>query len=293
MKKIVISGGTGFIGTYLTKRFKEKGYFVRIISRSQNSIPWDEQEIAKVLEDSELIINLAGKTINCRYTDQNKKEIVDSRVNSTLMIGNAIKACKVPPKLWINASATGIYSSTNPILATEGSTSLGTDFLAEVVKIWEQTFFDFKLSNTRQIALRTSVVLGKNGGALKPLALLTRLRLGGMQGSGNQKMSWIHMEDYFRILLFALENNSLKGIINATSPEPISNKLFMSTLRKTLHIRFGLNAPEIAIRLGSKLIGIEPELILNNSYVEPKRLIDTGFSFTFPKLSLALDELLY
>lgn len=293
MKKIVIAGGTGFIGNYLTKRFAEKGYFVKIIARSPGCVPWNVPEMIKVLDGAELVVNLAGKSINCRYTEANKKEIVDSRVNSTRMIGMTIQMCKNPPKLWINASATGIYNSNGIGPATEYNFTVGNDFLAEVVEVWEQTFFEFKNSQTRQIALRTSVVLGRNGGALKPLALLTRLGLGGMQGDGKQMISWIHIEDYFRILIFVLENDSLSGIINATSPEPLSNKLFMSTIRKILHVRYGLNAPAFAIKFVSKLIGVESTLILNSSNVVPLRIQDAGFSFTFPKLSLALDELLY
>jgi uncharacterized protein (TIGR01777 family) len=293
MKKIVIAGGTGFIGAYISQRFREKGYFVKIISRGENYVPWIEKKMVNVLEEAELVINLAGKTINCRYTEQNKKAIIDSRVTSTSMIGKAISLCEIPPKLWINASATGIYNSAILKPANEDEKILGDNFLADVVRSWEQALFNFKFPKTRQIALRTSVVLGKNGGALKPLSLLTKLRLGGMQGDGKQMMSWIHIEDYFRILLYAMENESFTGIVNATSPEPISNKLFMSTMRKILHIRHGLNAPEFAIRLSAKFIGIEPELILNSSWVEPKRLIDAGFIFTFPKLSLALDDLFY
>ena len=158
--------------------------------------------------------------------------------------------------------------------------------------IWEKTFFDFQLSDTRQVALRTSVVMGKNGGALTPLVWLTRFGLGGRQANGNQMFSWIHIEDYFRVLLFVLENETLTGVINCTSPEPLSNRLFMRTLRRIMHVRIGLNAPEFAIKIGAKLIGTEPELILNSSYVIPKRLVDAGFKFSFPKLSLALDELL-
>jgi uncharacterized protein (TIGR01777 family) len=292
MKKVVIAGGTGFIGTYLSQRFLEKGYFEKIVSRNSELVSWNENDLKRVLEGAELVINLAGKNINCRHTDSNRKAIIDSRINTTRMIGNAIQACENPPKLWINASAVGIYKPSVHRGMTEDETETGTDFPAQVVTAWEKTFFDFKLTKTRQIALRTSVVLGKNGGALTPLIWLTRFGLGGMQGKGNQVFSWIHIEDYFRVLLFAIENTNLSGVINCTSPEPLPNRLFMRTLRRIMHIRIGLNAPELAIKLGAKLIGTEPELILNSSYIVPKRLVDAGFKFSFPQLSLALDELL-
>ena len=292
MKKVVIAGGTGFIGTYLSQRFLEKGFFVKIVSRTSELTSWNDSDLKKVLEGAEMIINLSGRNINCRHTVTNCKEIIDSRINTTNMIGEAIMSCENPPKLWINASATGIYRSSIHHPMTEMETEIGTDFLAKVVSVWEKTFFDFKLPITRQIALRTSVVLGKNGGALSPLVWLTRFRLGGMQGDGNQLFSWIHIEDYFRVLLFVLENESIAGVINCTSPEPLSNRLLMRTLRRIMHVRIGLNAPEFAIKVAAKFIGTEPELILNSSYVLPKRLVDAGFKFSFPKLSLALDELL-
>jgi uncharacterized protein (TIGR01777 family) len=292
MKKVVIAGGTGFIGKYIAQRFLEKGYFVKIVSREPDQTSWNENDLKKVLEGAELIINLAGKNINCRHTEANRKAIIDSRISTTQMIGLAIKACKNPPKLWINASANGIYLPSVNHAMSESETTFGTNFLAEVVSAWEKSFFDFQLIETRQIALRTSVVLGKNGGALTPLIWLTRFGLGGHQANGNQQFSWIHIEDYFRVLIFALENETLVGVINCTSPEPLPNRLFMRTLRCIMHVRIGLNSPEFAIKLAAKIIGTEPELILNSSCVVPKRLIDAGFKFSFPKLSLALDELL-
>jgi uncharacterized protein len=292
MRKIVIAGGTGFIGTYLSNRFLESGYDVYIVSRSKNHIPWIEKELTDTFEGAELVINLAGKSINCPHNDKNRKAIINSRIFTTKMIGNAIANCKIPPKLWINASATGVYKPSFQQANTEDETELGTDFLAEVVTKWEKTFFNFHLPNTRQIALRTSVVLGKNGGALKPLLRLGRCGLGGKQGSGNQIFSWIHVEDYFQILLFVLKNNSIEGVLNCTAPEPVSNKEFMRNLREVLHISFGVPAPKFAIEIGAKLIGVEPGLILNSSFVIPKRLANSGFKFTFPYINAALKDLL-
>ena len=292
MKKVVIAGGTGFIGTYMARRFEESGYEVLIVSRSPEHISWNPIELIQALEGAELLVNLAGRSINCRYTEENRKAILESRINTTLWLGNALLACVNPPKLWINASATGIYKSTTDRALTEDEAEYGNDFLAEVVCNWEKTFFAFKLADTRQVALRTSVVLGRNGGALLPLVLLTRLGLGGMQGDGTQIFSWIHVEDYFQIVLYVLENQSLHDVINCTSPNPVSNQKFMQVVRNMLGFPFGIPAPKLIIRISSKLIGIEPELILNSVNVLPKRLLEAGYEFRYPKVEKALKDLL-
>jgi len=292
MKKVVIAGGTGFIGSYLAKRFEESGYKVLIVSRNPEHVSWKPVDLIESIDGAELVMNLAGKSINCRHTESNKKAILDSRVNTTSWIGNAILACKSPPKLWINGSATGIYKASADQPMTEEETDSGNDFLSEVVKQWEKAFFGFNLKGTRKIALRTSVVLGKEGGALKPLVLLSRLWLGGKQGDGNQKVSWIHLEDYFQILLFLIERTNIQGVLNCSSPNPVDNKNFMHAIRISLRIPVGIAAPGFAVSLGAMLVGIEPQLILNSSYVIPKRLLDFGFKFHFPDIQLALDDLL-
>lgn len=292
MKKVVIAGGTGFIGSYLLKRFQESGYTVLIVSRLPGHVSWKPIELEEAFNGADMVLNLAGKSINCQHNDENKKAIIESRINTTLWIGNAVLASANPPKLWINASATGIYKPSFNHAMTEDEKELGTDFLAKVIKKWEKAFFGFQIPETRQIALRTSVVLGRNGGALKPLILLGRFGLGGKQGDGKQMFSWIHVEDYFRILLFLLENNSIQGVLNCTSPESVSNAEFMDSIRKILRMPIGIPAPEFAIKLGAKLIGTEPELILNSSFVVPKRLMEAGFQFTFPSSDKALEDLL-
>lgn len=292
MKKIVIAGGTGFIGSYLSKRFWEKSYRVLVVSRNPEHVSWDLNDLIPALNGAEMVINLAGKSINCRHNEVNKKAILESRINATLSIGNAIGACKNPPKLWINASAAGIYRPSVDLAMKEDEPELGTDFLAEVVTQWENTFFQFQLPETRQVALRTSVVLGSDGGALMPLVWLSRFGLGGKQGDGNQMFSWIHVEDYYRILLFLYENDTLNGIVNCTSPAPVSNADFMLSLRQKLHVPVGIPAPKFAVELGAKLIGTEPELILNSSFVLPNRLMHAGFTFLFPDVGMALQNLL-
>jgi len=292
MKKVVIAGGTGFIGRYLVNRFEEAGYRVLIISRHPEHVSWKPIDLTEAFEDAELIINLAGTSINCRHTVENKKAILNSRLNTTIWIGNAILACVNPPKLWMNSSACGIYRASVDQAMTENETELGSDFLADVVKQWEHVFFAFHLSKTRRAVLRTSVVLGKKGGALLPLSRLSRIGLGGKLAQGTQMFSWIHIEDYYQIIQFINENKNIKGILNCTSPGPLANKDFMSAIRKTLRIPFGIAAPAFAIELVAKLIGTEPELILNSSYVIPERLIESGYKFAYPDIDKALRDLL-
>lgn len=292
MKKVVIAGGTGFIGNYIAKRFKEDGYHVLIVSRAPGHVSWNPLELEKAIDNSELVINLSGKSVNCKHNPENRKVLLNSRIEPTIWIGNAVQACVNPPKVWINASATGIYKPSEVHPSAENETDLGTHFLAQLVHEWEKTFFGFQLPNTRQIALRTSVVLGKNGGALKPLVSLSKFGLGGKQASGKQKISWIHIEDYYRILLFLVEYPTLSGVINATSPYPISNKSFMHAIRQTLHVPIGIPAPKFAIQLGAKLIDTEPSLLLDSSYIVPQRLLGAGFHFTYSKLKKALSNLL-
>lgn len=292
MKKIVIAGGTGFIGTYLTMCFEELGFEVLIVSRKVGTVSWSLVDLIPALEDAELVINLAGKSINCRHTDKNKKEIIDSRISSTQLIGTAIAACVHPPKLWINASATGIYKPSLLHLSSETDTASATDFLAEVVTKWEAALFDFKLPHTRQIAFRTSVVLGSTGGALPTISRLASFGLGGRQADGHQLFSWIHLDDYFRIIQFAIRNLELSGVVNCTSPHPISNTQLMREIRHAVNVRFGLPAPKFAINLAAKILGTEPELILGSSNVIPKRLNDAGYVFKFPTIQQALANLL-
>ena len=291
MKKIVLAGGTGFIGSYLSKRFQQSGYQVVIISRKKEHLTWKHTDLVKAVNNADILINLAGKSINCRQTKKNRQLLIESRIDTTTWLGNAVKSCQNPPKLWINASAAGIYKSSLKIPMTEERFDYDTGFIAELVSQWENVFFGLDLPDMRRIALRTSVVLGKNAGALKPLSQLTKLGLGGKQGKGNQMFSWIHLEDFFRIILFLIENESLEGIFNCTAPEPVTNEKLMYDLRETLHMSMGINAPEFMVYLGAKIIGTEPSLLLNSSYLVPKRLTDNGFKFCYPDLHKALFEI--
>lgn len=288
---IVIAGGTGFIGTYLKKRFEDQGDVVKIVSRNINHIPWTHKSLVAELEGIDLLINLAGRSINCRHTVENKEQILQSRLKSTQLLGEAVLACKNPPKLWINASASAIYKPSETVVSTEKTTDLATDFLGTVVAQWEKVFFGFKNTKTRQIALRTSVVLGRSEGAFPPLYNLSRFGMGGPVGNGRQIFSWIHLEDYFRIIMFAVENLNISGVINCTSPNPLSNAALMKVMRKNAGMPFGMPAPVFAVKIGAMLIGTESDLLLNSSNLYPEVLINAGFEFKFKDVDSAIADL--
>lgn len=293
MKKVVIAGGTGFIGSYLVKRFTDTGHHVLVVSRQKGYISWDTHELQKALEGADLVINLAGKSINCRHNSKNKRKLVNSRIQPTIRIGEVAARCKQPPVLWINASAAGVYKPSYNFANTEMNCEYDTGFLADLVLQWESVFFGFNLPKTRQVALRTSVVLGKGGGALTPLKMLTRLGLGGKHGDGKQLFSWIHIEDYFRILLFLIENEDIQGIVNCTSPKPVKDEVLMQTMRDVLQMQSGLPASVSVIRIVSFLIGTESSLLLNSSYLLPARLTEKGFNFAYGDIHKSLKSLFF
>jgi hypothetical protein len=292
MNKIVLAGGTGFLGKYLAYQFKARGNEVIVISRSEGDILWkDRGRLVNALEGAGVVINLAGKSVDCRYNESNKKAILQSRVETTRLIGESILACKHPPQLWINSSTATIYRHAEDRPMTEDGGEIGKGFSVDVAKAWEKAFFDFRLPATRQVALRMAIVLGKDGGVMKPLKRLAKLGLGGKQGNGNQMFSWIHIEDVFRIISFAMEHNELQGVLNCSSPNPVTNKVLMFNLRKALGVPIGLPSPEWLLKIGAVLIRTETELILKSRWVLPQRLLKSGFTFSYPTLTSALEEI--
>lgn len=292
-KKIVIAGGTGFIGQYLNEKFTNLGYEVIIISRQAHHLSWtDRASIIESLEDAEMLINLAGKSINCRYSEKNKREIIHSRTETTHLLGNALLACEKPPPLWINSSTATIYRNAEDRPMTEANGEIGTGFSVDVAREWEESLFAFQLPKTRKVALRASIVLGKDGGAMIPYQNLVRFGLGGTQGTGNQMLSWIHIEDLFQIILFIQRNKQLDGAINCSAPQPITNREFMTQLRKTMGRRIGFVSPNWMLEIGAFFMRTETELILKSRWVVPDRLEKEGFHFTFSTLDKALQEIL-
>ena len=213
MKKVVLAGGTGFVGQDFAQRFKKLGYEVLIISRQPGHIAWEDSDgIRQALEGAEMLINLAGKSVNCRYTNENRRIILESRTSTTRILGESILECDLPPELWINSSTATIYRHAEDRPMTEKEGEIGSGFSVDVAKAWEQAFFEFSLPSTRQIALRIAIVLGK-GGVMEPLTNLVRFGLGGSQGPGTQQFSWIHIEDLFRMVLYLQQHPELEGCL--------------------------------------------------------------------------------
>jgi uncharacterized protein (TIGR01777 family) len=251
----------------------------------------DKAAIIKALEGADLVLNLAGKSVDCRYNEKSKRAILYSRIETTRLIGEAITACKQPPGLWINSSTATIYRHAEDRPMTEDGGEIGKGFSVDVAKAWEKTFFDFSLPFTRQVALRMAIVLGKEGGVMKPLKRLVKLGLGGKQGKGTQMFSWVHIEDVFRIILLAMEHKQMEGVVNCSSPNPVTNNVLMDSLRNALHVQIGLPAPEWLLKIGAVLIRTETELILKSRWVVPERLLGAGFRFSYPTLTSALKEI--
>lgn len=292
-KKVVLAGGTGFIGKYFEEQFNDLGYEVKIISRQPSHITWgNKQEIVEALENSKMVINLAGKSVNCRYNSKNKEEILKSRIETTEILGNALLKCESPPPLWINSSTATIYRHAEDRPMTEENGEIGSGFSVDVAKEWENSFFAFQLPKTRQVALRIAIVLGSDGGVMIPHKNLVRFGLGGAQGSGNQKFSWIHVEDLFQIILFLSKREELSGVFNCSSPHPITNRELMANLRKVMNKRMGLPSPKWMLEMGALFIRTETELILKSRWVIPERLEREGFKFKLNKIDKALQQTL-
>jgi uncharacterized protein (TIGR01777 family) len=295
--KIIIAAGTGFLGKNLEKYFTEKGNEVYILTRNpkrENEIHWDAKTLGEwksLLENSDVLINLTGKSVDCRYTEENKQEIYSSRINSTKVLQQALDNCINKPKVWLNASSATIYVHSEKHINTEENGIIGDDFSMNICKSWEKEFFTIKDENVRKVALRTSIVLGNNGGAFPKLKLITKLGLGGKQGRGNQNVSWIHIDDFCNAIQHIIDSENMSGVINVTAPNPLSNEEFMKKLRKEMKIPFGLNAPVWQLEIASIFLKTETELLLKSRNVYPERLLKNGFQFSYPKVESVFKNL--
>ncbi|MFT3704440.1 MAG: TIGR01777 family oxidoreductase [Agriterribacter sp.] len=314
-KRIVIAGGTGFIGEEMIRYFGKDNYIV-ILTRGMRNMPNNrnhfksltENDLKNVvyvtwngkttgdwttaLDGADMIINLAGKTVNCRYTSKNKREIFDSRMYPVNAIGTAIQQCKNPPSLWINASSATIYRDAIDRPQDEYTGEIQNDFSVQVCKKWEKDFYEQQTPFTRKVALRMAVTLGI-GGVLIPYLNLLKFGLGGKQGSGKQMYSWIHEEDTCRMIEWIYNHKDLTGTFNCCSPNPVTNNVFMRTLRKTTGHRFGLPAYECLLHVGAPLIGTPTELVLKSRWVLPAKIVETGFEFKYPLLDAALTDIIH
>jgi uncharacterized protein (TIGR01777 family) len=299
--RVVIAGASGFMGTRFAELYRERGDQVSTIGRRAGSgyadAAWgDQARIGRLLDGADILINLAGKSVNCRYTEANMAEIFRSRLETTAELGRVVGIIDNPPPLWFNASTATIYRHADDRPMTESAGEIGSGFSVNVATSWEKAFFDAPRDGVRQVALRTAITLG-DGSALEPLARLARLGLGGPQlggttGGGNQHFSWVHLDDVFRAMTF-LETHELDGPVNVSSPNPSTNREFMATLRSVLGVPIGIPLQEWMLRLGSRVIQTETELILKSRWVLPQRLTDAGFTFQYPELEPALRQILH
>lgn len=301
MKKLLIAAGTGFLGKVLANHFKNKFDEIVILTRGKSQtidgikyVNWNARTFTgweKELENATVLINLAGKSVDCRYTKGNKKEILWSRIESTKILNKAVLKCQNPPKHWLNSSTATIYRFSLDKQMDEVDGEIGNDFSINVALSWEKALFKTETPNTLKTALRTSIVLGKNGGAFIPLKTLAKIGFGGKQGKGNQFVSWIHEDDFAHAVDFIIEKE-MSGMINIVSPTPIRNVDFMEKLRKAVGFPFGIPLNKFFLEIGSFFIRTETELVLKSRNVVPKRLLENGFEFKFGEIDKAFRDLI-
>ncbi len=300
MKKLIIAGGTGFLGQALIAHFNTDFDSIVVLSRTAHKssgntryLAWDAKTTGSwcaELEGADALINLCGKSVDCRYTDKNKAEIFASRLDSTKVIGEAILNCNQPPALWINGASATIYRHSEQTPMTELTGEIGSGFSVEVCKAWEKTFNVFRLPATRMVNLRLSMVLGTTGGVIPTMVSLVKKGLGGTLGNGKQLMSWLHVEDFCRMIGWLLTHSSAHGTYNAVAPAPVSNKALMKLLREKTGMRIGLPAPRLILEIGALLIRTETELILKSRYAVPERFVKEGFVFKHTTIEGCLDS---
>jgi uncharacterized protein (TIGR01777 family) len=298
--RIVIAGGSGFIGSALAAHFVGQGHDVVVLTRTAQArqtgvreIAWNGRSFgpwAKELDGATAVINLTGKNINCRHTNKNRREIIASRVVSVRAIADAIGASATPVPVWVQASAVGIYGNAGDALCDESSPH-GDDFMADVCEQWEAAFRAALISNTRRVLLRFGVVLGREGGALPTLATIARWGLGGTVGSGRQYISWIHRDDLVSVVERAI-TTEMSGPYNASNHVPETNANFMKRLRGAVHRPWSPPAPAFAVKIGAYIIGTEPSIALHGQRCLPRRLDEEGFVFAHEDLGQTLASLL-
>ncbi|HEY8388897.1 MAG TPA: TIGR01777 family oxidoreductase [Parasegetibacter sp.] len=299
--KIVLAGGTGYLGKVLTGYFRDKSEEIVILSRKAagtdgrvKSVVWDgktEGDWIKELEGAEVLVNLCGKNVNCRYTEANKKEIVESRTIPTTLLANVINKLNNPPQVWINVTSATIYRHADDSPQDEMNGEIGDGFSVDVCRKWEESFKAVKNPSTRKVALRMGIVLGREDGVIPRLLNLVRTGMGGKQGSGNQMMAWVHELDVARIAEW-LVDHPIEGAVNCVAPAPVSNAEFMRLMRKAQGIPFGFPMPRWLLQIGALIIGTETELILKSRWVMPTRLLESGYQFAFPDAEQALKDIL-
>ena len=315
--RIVLPGGSGQVGEVLARHFQELGHHVTVLTRGPyaaqwQTVHWDGETAGpwiEYLEGADVCINLSGRSINCRYTTENRQAIYKSRIQTTRLLGKVIAGLADPPRLWMNASAATIYDRAQgadgvdlPLDEATGKLGGGVTairvatgaraFNLRVTRDWEAAFYQAETPRTRKVALRSGVVFSPvPGTAFGVLSNLVRMSLGGTQGSGRQFIPWIHQDDYARAVEFLIGREDLDGPFNLTAPNPQPNRAFMAALRAAWDVPNGFPAPSLAIRVGAIFLRTEPELILGSCRAVPGRLLDAGFRFQFPEWLEAAENL--
>jgi uncharacterized protein len=308
-QRIILAGGSGFLGSVLAEYFAARGHQIIILTRNPGprrdlarQTAWDGQtlgEWAGELEGARALINLAGVSVNCRYHRRHRQVILDSRLNSTRILGQAIARCAHPPPVWLNSSTATIYKHTfgpgwDESGEIGGCAEAKDIFSVEVATQWERVFNEAGTPLTRKVALRSAMVLGHACNSVLPAMLrLARLGWGGSMAGGRQFVSWIHHEDYGRAVEWLLENEHVRGAVNLASPHPVTNAEFMRTVRQVCRVPFGLPAPLWMLEIGAFFLRTETELILKSRRVVPGRLLGEGFEFRYPLLRPAVEQLLW
>jgi uncharacterized protein len=312
--RIVIPGGSGHVGRMLARFFQEQGHRVTVLTRGPytaewQTVHWDGQTLGpwvETLEGADVCIHLSGRSVNCRATARNRRELYDSRIGPTRVLHQAFASLANPPRLWMNASSATIYRHAidramdettgeiggNELISSRRRAPEKWNWTVQLVKDWEAAFFETETPRTRKIALRTSLVFGPAPGSIFAVfSNLVRVGLGGTQGNGRQYISWIHEADFARTVDFLIGHEEIEGPVNLAAPNPLPNREFMADLREAWEMPNGLPAPAPLLAMGMFLLRTEPELVLKSRYVVPGRLLDAGFQFEFPEWPEAAQNL--
>jgi len=312
--RIVLPGGSGQVGRVLARYFQNRGHHVTVLTRGPYTAPWqtvhwDGLHVGpwtEHLEGADVCINLAGRSVNCRYGEGNRGAIYHSRIDTTRLLNHVIRGLAEPPRVWLNASTATIYRHALDRPMDEATGELGGyemiserrrapetwNFSVHVAKDWERTFFETETPRTRKVALRSAITFSPApGSAFGVLSNLVRVGLGGTQGNGRQLVSWIHETDFARAVEFLIEREDLAGPVNLAAPNPLPNHEFMAALREAWEMPNGLPAPAFLIKIAAFFLRTEPELVLKSRCVVPGRLLHAGFMFEFPSWPEAAQDL--
>jgi uncharacterized protein (TIGR01777 family) len=302
--RIILAGGSGFLGKALADKFVARGDEVIVLTRSPRErsdgakeIAWDAKspgDWTRLINGAEVVINLTGKSVDCRYSEANRKAIIASRVDSTLVLGRAIAQCNQPPRVWLNCSSATIYKHTFETPMDEAGETGATpeakdEFSIEVIRQWERALDETPTPRTRKVTMRITLVFGRDGGVFPVLRRLAKFGLGGKMGSGKQFVSWIHVDDFLRSVEWLIARDDLSGPVNLAAPNPLPNGDMMRQVREVYGAPFGLPATEWMLEVGAFFLRTETELIIKSRRVVPGRLLASGFKFKFPELRGALD----